>query len=154
MITQQTPTLIMVLAVIWTLVWPTKLMCIFTAGLFGTPVINTSLKYVFRKLYNWNKGLLKNVFGKGGRPYHKNNSLSLSTVTDFGMPSGHSQFAGYLVGFASRLWGYEHFGTLAAYVLGAFLTGSRVIYEHHTRMQAVVGFGFGVCFGTALGRLV
>jgi membrane-associated phospholipid phosphatase len=85
----------------------------------------------------------------GNRPMHypvQTNSL-VGRANAYGFPSGHAQSVGYFLAFAHQFlpWRAWHPGWIVAAVLvAAWMLHTRVAFRHHTVIQVLFGFGFGV----------
>lgn len=133
--------------------------------LLGTGLVytvNQTLKFIFRYLYTipWLEPTLLTLIGQGSRPTGATNSASFLVYPDtpsetFGMPSGHSQTAWYLVAYmVGSLSSSEttpiHLAvtSVVTCVYAGLVSYSRVYIDKvHTLPQVVTGAILGVLCG-------
>ena len=122
-------------------------MRMFSSGILVTPLLNIGMKEIFKNIYQGpNHFLLEKTIGTGDRP-------SPHRLSSYGMPSGHSQFAGYCVGFVCRRCS-DSYISVTVTGLGVLLSFSKVFFKYHTVCQTVVGFLVGLFSGIFWGEIV
>ena len=160
-----TPVLIPFAGVVMMLLSPSVMAGGFTVGALVTSPLNALLKMIFKWLHFQINGSYKGTtfLGQGMRPpgakgtgCFLNHPLTKSTT--WGMPSGHSQLAWYVVGFLIGylfIWRPYQFTTahkivaiLAAIIMAIVVSFSRVWVDGaHTLTQVAVGGIIGFILG-------
>jgi len=160
-----TPVIIPVAGVIMMLLSPSVMAGGFTLGAVATTPINALFKMFFKWLHLQINGNLTGTtfLGQGPRPTGAKGSgcfleFPLKSPTSWGMPSGHSQLAWYVVGFLVGyllIWRPHAFTTvhkiiaIMFIVLAALVVSfSRVWVEGvHTPAQVIIGGLLGFIIG-------
>ncbi len=108
-----------------------------------------SLGFLFNILLNH---ILKSIF-KSPRPDQDNNLFKMELANNkkigfqkFGMPSGHAQTAGFVIGFLSHIL-KSNIGWLFLYVLSLISISQRYINRNHYVDQLLIGFMVGLLMG-------
>ena len=64
----------------------------------------------------------------------------------YGMPSGHAQHCGFILAFVTHVLN-NPLVTGSFSVLSLICLYQRYLYQNHTLLQVIVGFGVGLCIG-------
>lgn len=125
------PILLMILS--WVLLWDK--IFFYTMGLFISALLNLILKGIFKQLRPGEVKQEKRFIFKNGMPHDI-----------YGMPSGHAQSSLYSTTFIflmlkSKKWLFIYL------LISLIIMAQRVVYNHHTTMQVIVGAIVGVALG-------
>lgn len=136
------PYFVMIFYVSWFLITREIEPALLAAGQVGNDIVNNIVKYTIRE----------------DRPFQFDKFQQNSLRAHYGMPSAHSQFMGFVAGYAIlKLWlqvtslrkQTKAASSVAAVVLVALVAFSRVYLYYHTAKQVVYGVLLGVAIGVS-----
>lgn len=107
-------------------------------------VINTCINYGLKLGF---RSLIGDAGNRPSMPYLIQTNSLINRSNSYGFPSGHAQSVGYFVALVHQFWPWKAWhpvGIGAALIVAAWLLYTRVAFGHHTIIQVIAGFGFGI----------